>query len=277
VAERRETKREATQRRAAARRAAEAAERARAARRRRNLIGGAVAAVVVVVALVVVFAVQSGRTSTSATAAVPGHTVSGGTVVEVTAADVAGTASASATASGSAASGSAASAPVVVNLYEDLQCPNCKAFEAESGSTLAALLAQGKVVLHYHPMAFLDSSANGNFSTRALNAAAVVLDAAGPGAFQKFHDLVYAHQTPEAGPGMTDAQLVAYANQAGATGDAVTQAIDSGKYTDWTTKETDQASKDGVTATPTVIIGGTTVTDLSPSGITAAVTAASSK
>jgi protein-disulfide isomerase len=269
VAERSESKRDAARRRTAERRAAEAAERARAARRRRNLIGGAVAAVVVVVALVVVFAVQSSRTSTSANAAVPAHTVANGTTVEVTAADVAG--------GSGAAPSSGAPAPVVVNLYEDLQCPNCKAFEAESGSTLASLLAQGKVVLHYHPMAFLDSSANGSFSTRALNAAAVVLDAAGPGAFQKFHDLVYANQTPEEGPGMTNAQLVSYANQAGATGDAVTKAIDGEKYADWTKKVTDQASKDGVTGTPTVIIGGTKVADLSPTGITAAVTAAASK
>jgi protein-disulfide isomerase len=165
----------------------------------------------------------------------------------------------------------------VVDLYEDLQCPNCKNFEAQSGSTLAGLLARGKVVLHYHPMAFLDSSANGNFSTRALNAAAVVLDTAGPGAFQRFHDLVYAHQTPEDGPGMTNAQLVSFANQAGATGAAVTQAIDSGRYDDWTRKVTEQASEDGVTGTPTVIIGGTQLTDLSPSGVTAAVAAASRK
>jgi protein-disulfide isomerase len=73
---------------------------------------------------------------------------------------------------------------------------------------------------------------------------------------------------------MTDAQLVSYANQAGATGDAVTQAIDGLRYADWTKKVTDQASKDGVTGTPTVIIGGKQVADLSPSGITAAVGAA---
>ena len=76
---------------------------------------------------------------------------------------------------------------------------------------------------------------------------------------------------------MSNAQLIAYANQAGATGDAVAQAINGEKYADWTKKVTDQASKDGVTGTPTVIIGGTKVADLSPTGITAAVTAAAAK
>jgi protein-disulfide isomerase len=252
VAERRESKRDAARRRIAERRAAEAAERARAEQRRRRLIGGVVAAVVLVVAVVVTFVVQSQRTATSTTAAVPANTIASGMVVPV----------------------GQSTAPVTVDLYEDLQCPNCKAFEASAGSTLAQLVAQGKVVLHYHPMAFLDSSANQQYSTRALNAAAAVLDAAGPQAFQKFHDLLYANQPPETGPGLTDAQLVSYASQAGATGPTVAAHIHDGTYRDWTKQVTDQASKDGVTGTPTVLVGGKQLTDYSPTGVTTAVTAA---
>jgi len=247
------SKRTAARRRIEEKRAAEAAARAREERRRRTLIGGIGAAVVVIIAIVVVFVVQSNRTTTSANAPVPAHTISKGLVIPV----------------------GPSTAPVTVNLYEDLQCPNCRAFEAESGSTLDQLVAQGKVVLHYHPMSFLDSSANQNFSSRALNAAAVVVNAAGDQAFKKFHDLIYANQTPETGPGMTDAQIITYAQQAGAGGPQVASAIKDMKYADWVKKVTDQASKDGVTGTPTVIIGGKQVQDLSPSGITAAVKAAS--
>jgi protein-disulfide isomerase len=251
------SKRDAARRRIAEKRAAEAAVRAREARRRRTLLSGIGAAVVVIIALVVVFVVQSNRTSTSTAAALPAHTISSGLVIPV-----------------GPTTTTAGASPVVINLYEDLQCPNCKAFEAQSGSTLAQLVAQGQVVLHYHEMAFLDSSANDNFSTRALNAAAVVTNDAGDAAFQKFHDLIYANQTPETGPGMTDAQLISYANQAGATGTAVSNAIKNLTYADWTKQVTAQASKDGVTQTPTVIIGGHQLTDLSPAGITAAVQAA---
>jgi protein-disulfide isomerase len=256
--------RAAARRRIEEKRAVEAAARARAERRRRTVIGGIAAAVAVVIALVVVIAVQSHRTTTSAGAAVPAHTIDNGMVIPV-AATTGGT---------GAAAPSSATKPVVVDLYEDLQCPICKAFESRAGGTLAQLVASGTVVVHYHPMAFLDSSANQQYATRALNAAAVVLNAAGDGAFQKFHDLLYAHQSPETGPGLTDAQLTAYAQQVGVRGPAVEKAIDDLTYGDWVKKVTDQASKDGVTGTPTVLVGGKTLQDLTASGVTAAVQSA---
>lgn len=243
---RRQTKRE----RLAARRAAEAAARARAERRRRTILGGVTGGVVVLVALVGVIVVQSHRTSTSATAAAPSGATHGVFVV------------------------GSPTAPVTVDLYEDFQCPNCKAFEASTGSTIAKLVAAGTVQAHYHGMAFLDTSANGNYSTRALNAAAAVFAAGGPNAFQRFHDLLYAHQPPETGTGLTDAQLIAYAHQAGATAAKVATEINDLTFGDWVKQVTDQASKDGVTATPTVLVKGKTLSDLSPAGLTAAVAAA---
>jgi protein-disulfide isomerase len=247
------SKRAATRRRLEEKRAAEAAARARAQRQRRTLLGGIAAAVAVLVALVVVVLVQTHRTTPTAGAATPAHTVDG-TVIPV----------------------GSASAPVTVDLYEDFQCPNCKAFEAKAGATLAKLVAAGTVQARYHGMAFLDTNANHAYSTRALNAAAVVVDTAGPAGFQKFHDLLYAHQPAEGGSGLTDEQLVTYAVQAGADAGVAAADIEQRTYADWVARSTDQASKDGVTGTPTVVVDGKTLTDLSASGLTAAVTAAQS-
>jgi protein-disulfide isomerase len=246
-----ETRRRTNRERLAARRAAEAAARARAERRRRTVLGGVVAVVVVIVGVVVAIVVQMQRSAPAAGAAAPAHTVDG-TVIAVGSAD----------------------APVTVDLYEDFQCPNCKAFEDATGSTLAGLVADGTVQARYHGMAFLDTSANNQYSTRALNAAAVVLATAGPDAFQAFHDLLYAHQPAEGGSGLTDDQLVQYATQAGATGTTVEKDIRDLTYGDWVRQSTDQASKDGVTSTPTVLVDGKKLADLSANGLTAAVTAA---
>ena len=243
---RRQTNRE----RLAARRAAEAAARARAERNRRTILGAIAGAVVVLLALVVVILVQTHRTSTSASAATPAHVTGGAIVV------------------------GSASAPVTVDLYEDLQCPNCKNFEDQNGATIDQQLAGGAIKVRYHGMAFLDNGTNNRYSTRALNAAAAVVNAAGTDAFQKFHDLLYANQPPETGTGLTDAQLIAYAHQAGATSSKVDTQITDLTFGDWVKKVTDQASKDGVTATPTVFVKGKTLSDLSPAGLTAAVDAA---
>lgn len=172
-------KRRAARARIEERRAAEAAARARAQRRQRTLIGAVVAAVIVVAAVVVTIVVQNSRTATAANAAVPANTVDSGQVIVV----------------------GQTSAPVTIDLYEDFQCPVCDNFEKTTGSTLASLVSAGTVQLHYHGMAFLDTSANDKYSTRALNAAAAVVDAAGPDAYQKFHDLLYANQPPRAAPG----------------------------------------------------------------------------
>ena len=247
-----ESKREAARQRIAAKRAAEAAARAAQARRRRTVIGGALAAVALVVVLVVVVVVQTHRTSAAADAAAPAHTTGNGYVFAVGSAD----------------------APVTLDLYEDFQCPNCKALEESTGSTIDDLVAAGTVQVHYHGMAFLDTDENGRYSTRALNAAAVVANAAGTGAYATFHQLLFANQPEEGGSGLTDAQLIAYAGQAGATGPTVESGIEDLVYGDWVAQAEEQASKDGVTGTPTLLVDGKKLDDLTPAGLTAAVTAA---
>ena len=248
-------KRETARQRIAAKRAAEAAARARAQRRRRTIVGGVVAAVVLVVALVVVVVVQTNRTSTSASAARPGGTTDGGYAFAVGSAD----------------------AEVTLDVYEDFQCPNCKHLEDTSGAAIEQLVQAGTVRVRYHGMAFLNTSKNDQYSTRSLNAAAVVASTAGTDAYEQFHDLLFANQPAEGGNGLSDDQLVAYAKQAGATGAAVARAIEDQKYEDWTENATDQASRDGVTGTPTVLVNGKALpnaTSATPADITAAVQAA---
>ncbi len=149
-----------------------------------------------------------------------------------------------------------ASAPVTIKLYEDLQCPICREFEAATGTQVRDAIAAGKIKVDYHMVAFLDQASTTNYSSRALNAAMVVLDTTGPDAFLKFHTLLYDNQPAEGSAGLSDQQLIDYAVQAGADRSQVTTPIEDNRYHQWVLNATDQMSKDNVTGTPTVYING---------------------
>ncbi|SHF84191.1 DsbA family protein [Geodermatophilus nigrescens] len=244
-------RRTSARRRIAERRAAEAAARAAALRRRRTVVGGVVAAVLVLVAVVVVVVVQTQRTQTSPAAAVPAGTTDGGTAVALGPDD----------------------APVTVDVYEDPLCPYCARIEAAAGDTLEQLAADGAVQVRYRTIAFLDRASTDDYSTRALNAAGVVVDAAGVEAWLRFHDALFAEQPAEGGPGLDDDRLVELAAQAGATGAEVERGIRDLRFADWTEQVTDAASRAGVTGTPTVLVDGEPLPaeELTAEGVRAAV------
>jgi protein-disulfide isomerase len=148
------------------------------------------------------------------------------------------------------------SAPTTIKVYEDLQCPICKEFEAATGQQLQAAVADGKVKVDYHMVSFLDRASTTNYSSRALNAAMAVLSTAGPEAFVKFHSLAYQNQPEEGSAGVPDSTLVDWAVQAGAKESEVKPLIENNVYHQWVVNATDQMSKDGVNGTPTVFING---------------------
>jgi protein-disulfide isomerase len=148
------------------------------------------------------------------------------------------------------------SAPTTIKLYEDLQCPICRQFEAVTGKQTQAAIDAGKVKVDYHMVAFLDRSSTTNYSSRSLNAAMAVLSTAGPDAFMKFRTLAFDNQPAEGSAGEPDSTLVEWAVQAGATEAKVKPLIDGNVYHQWVVNATDQMSKDGVNGTPTVFIDG---------------------
>jgi protein-disulfide isomerase len=148
------------------------------------------------------------------------------------------------------------SAPVKVKLYEDLQCPICKAFEQAAGQQVQQAIADGKAQVDYHLVAFLDRSSTTHYSSRALNAAMAVLSTTGPDAFLKFKTIAYTNQPQEGTAGVPDSTLIDWAVQAGADRTKVTPLINGNVYHQWVLNATDQMSKDDVTGTPTIFING---------------------
>lgn len=167
-------------------------------------------------------------------------------------------------------------APVTVDIYLDFQCPICKAFEAQAGSSLQQLVKDGTIRIAYHPVAYLDRLSSGTrYSSRSSSASGCAADV---DAFEAFKDALFAQQPPENGTGLTDDELVQIGAQAGADSPGFASCVRTEKYADWTASLTDAASAAGVNGTPTILVNGQTV---GPSGqvptvdqVTAAIAAA---
>lgn len=216
--------------------------RERADAKRRNLLTVGIVVVVVVLIAVAGIAIKSQVDKNNAPAMTPkGLTSDGGVVYDKKAAT--GTA--------------AAASPVSVVLYEDFQCPICKAFEAASGPFLQQQVASGTISLEYRPVAFLDSTQNNDYSSRAASAAMCVFEQKGAKGYQAMLDLLYPNQPDEqSGSGLPDEQLAAFAKQAGAT-DAESCVKDN-TYQKWA-KDAQNGSFKKYGGTPTVLVNGKVV------------------
>ena len=138
-----------------------------------------------------------------------------------------------------------------VALYVDFQCPICKQFETEYGSTLQSLAKENKITLEYHPIAILDRFSQGtNYSSRAA-AAAYAVAQENPDKFLDYLNILFENQPTENTPGLTDQQLIDYAKQVGA--DKPEATIKAGTFFKYPTA---QATAHKIQGTPTIEING---------------------
>lgn len=231
------------------------ADQERARRRRSRLLQAGVAVALVVVVLLAAVAVLAARDEAGEPAGAPAGVDDRGAVVL-----------------------GAEDAAVRVDVVEDFQCPACQAFEAAAGTLLDEAAASGDVQVAYHQIAFLDRASTTEYASRAANAAACTLDAAGAETWKELHDLLYAEQPPEGGAGLDDAQLVDLAVRAGAEEDAVASCVEDGTFRGWVEEQTTAAFEEGVagqpvSGTPTVVVDGETV-EATPEALQAAIDAA---
>ncbi|MEH1165400.1 thioredoxin domain-containing protein [Micromonospora sp. CPCC 205539] len=161
--------------------------------------------------------------------------------------------------------------PVTIDVYEDFQCPVCKQFEQASGATLEQLVAEKKAKVVYHPVAFLDRFSTTEYSTRSSAASGC---AAVGGKFHEYAKALFDKQPPEGSAGLTNDELIDIGVGVGLDRGSFGGCVKDGTYRTWTGHVTDQASRDNVTGTPTILVNGKPVEDRSPDGLTAAVAAA---
>jgi protein-disulfide isomerase len=190
---------------------------------------------VLIVAVVAGVVIQSGRSPSGATVTRPAHALGP---------------------NGGEQRGSA-SAPVVVEEYGDFQCPHCADFQRTVGPTVDKLVDSGKIRFVFHPIAFI-----GPESTAAASAATAAGD---QGKFWQYHDALFAAQGAENSGTFSNAELQRIAQQVGVAGDKFNTCLRDGTYNGWVSKITDDASRRGVNATPTVLVDG----QVAPGALTA--------
>jgi protein-disulfide isomerase len=211
------------------------AQRQKDARERALWVNGSLAVVVALVALVGI-GVQSGRAKSQGSLFATNATVAKGVVF-----------------------GKAAAA--TVDVYEDFQCPNCRDFENAVGATMDADVRANRAQVHYHPIAILDASSNGNYSTRAANAALCASDIS-VDAFVKYHNYLFRPdiQPQEGKGGRSNTELIGYAGKLklGKQSDFA-RCVQDQTHLALVEAMTEDASKHGIIATPTIKVNGTKI------------------
>ncbi len=155
--------------------------------------------------------------------------------------------------------GSAPATAPILAIWEDFQCPACGKVEAANGDGIAKLAEDGKVRLIWRPTTFLDDNLKNDASLRAVAAWGCAIDA---GKVREYHDVIYKNQPTKEGEGYTRDQLIAFAGDAGISGDAqkaFEQCVDDGTYLRWAANSTKIFFDDKLPGTPYGTLNGTEV------------------
>lgn len=142
-------------------------------------------------------------------------------------------------------------APVTIEIWADYQCPFCR-LEAMvfGGSMERAYVLPGTARIVYHDFAFL--------GTESVDAA-VAARCAGrqdPGAYWRYHDLLFASQQGENQGAFSRANLVTLAGIASLDATAFTACLDDPTVPKAVADETSQGRALGIASTPTLRITG---------------------
>jgi len=141
-----------------------------------------------------------------------------------------------------------------IDLFFDFYCPHCQDFEDAYGPTLDEQLEAGTITLNLHPVALtgLNAASGTEFSKRSANALYCVAEDE-PTAAYPFMQAVFA--THPSGAGLTDEQLVSFADRAGASG--IADCIADRTWDDLVAEQTRNIPANPATGgagTPTVVI-----------------------
>lgn len=148
-----------------------------------------------------------------------------------------------------------------IDTYVDFICPACGSFEQQYGERLQQAAADDEITLNIHPVAILNHQSRGTEYSSRAGSAMYCVAAEAPESTLDFFNLLFENQPAEGSTGLSDDELAAYAEQAGAGGAA--DCIADGTYMKFVDSQTDAHE---IASTPTVEINGERL-DLQNGGI----------
>lgn len=122
-------------------------------------------------------------------------------------------------------------------LYQDLQCPACKAFEQPNMPQILELVKNGKYNLEVHPISFLDGNSANEYSSRAGGALMCVADT-DPDHFLDYNTALYNQQPEENTAGPDNNALASVAKSIGVTDTDTLSCIKQGTWKEWVKSQT---------------------------------------
>lgn len=140
-------------------------------------------------------------------------------------------------------------APVLIELYEDFQCPACTVFTRTTEPRLLQdFVATGIARLAFRQFPFI--------GPESLRAAEASLCADAQGRFWDYHDLLFANQAGENQGAFSDRRLSAFAESLGLDMEAFESCFNDSTYRDEVFAEFQAGRELGVNSTPTVVVNG---------------------
>jgi len=151
-----------------------------------------------------------------------------------------------------------ASAPVLVEVWEDFQCPACQSYSQQiEPLVMQNYVATGKVRYVFHHFPFLDDNAATRESDQAANASMCALE---QGKFWEYHDTLFANWDGENAGAFRDNRLVAFAESLTLDMAAFNTCFDDNKYKNEIDQDMAAGQAAGVSGTPSVFVAGRLLT-----------------
>jgi protein-disulfide isomerase len=152
-----------------------------------------------------------------------------------------------------------ANAPATIDVFEDFQCPACKAFtESRAPLIIENLVKTGKARYVFHNYPFLDGTGvgSGGESDQAANA---VMCANEQDKFWEMQSILFANWNGENQGNLSDRRLQAMAESIGLDMNAFNSCFNANKFESEIQADFKKGQEMGVSGTPTVFVNGTKV------------------